>query len=592
MKQHILLLDVPNISLFGERFYSDLNAGGITVAGAFELAGHTVDHYDLNAKLNKYRQEIDNFELCDEDYQILINSDNLKYFLEINEHDDSYLPHLTNWLLQDIDINSYDVIALSVTRRSTQTWPLKMTLHFAIILTSFLKRNFESKEIYIGGHTVIKRIGKKYFNNLCEKIEAKHQPTCYVKGLIGNTDAQQLFTKSHLTTTWQIGNTLGTSSDASYTFTHKEYPKPEFKNYSDVLVTPNDFIPEKLLEQYSKLKSVEPFQLYPYKFTDGCRFKCSFCEMATIAGFEVLTPEETVDHLEAMTDRGAKHFRFFNDQINWKRSWLTTFCNEIIKRNLKITWNDSANLRLGNEEIYNAMREAGCIKLWYGTETINDTILKEIQKNVTSAQIKTNLTLAHKAEIWNCCNFIHNFPGETDEQFWELINFIKEFTGKKIMNGYQDNIFCVQEGGEYLANPDKFNIEILEVDKLQWDTIKYNEKDNKPWEDIVKTGLRKSKIFRESGILFSIAEREIRVNDFILTSLHKANYTFKEITQFYDDIPNILTNIEIENWARQIGNTTYQIPAYAKEKVKELENWKETAKTSAMVISPDIDFEK
>ncbi len=50
MKQHILLLDVPNISLFGKRFYSDLNAGGITVAGAFELAGHTVDHYDLNAK--------------------------------------------------------------------------------------------------------------------------------------------------------------------------------------------------------------------------------------------------------------------------------------------------------------------------------------------------------------------------------------------------------------------------------------------------------------------------------------------------------------------------------------------------------------
>ena len=82
--KNILLLDVPNISLFGKRFYSDLNAGGITVAGAFESGGHIVDHYDLNAKLNKYRQEIDNFELCDEDYQILINSDNLKYFLEIN----------------------------------------------------------------------------------------------------------------------------------------------------------------------------------------------------------------------------------------------------------------------------------------------------------------------------------------------------------------------------------------------------------------------------------------------------------------------------------------------------------------------------
>ena len=70
-KNNILFLDIPNISLFGKRFYNDLNAGGILVAGGLEAFGHNVDHYDLNAKLNKYRQEIDNFELSDDDFNIL-----------------------------------------------------------------------------------------------------------------------------------------------------------------------------------------------------------------------------------------------------------------------------------------------------------------------------------------------------------------------------------------------------------------------------------------------------------------------------------------------------------------------------------------
>ena len=50
-------------------------------------------------------------------------------------------------VLENKLFNSYDIIALSVTRRSTQTWPLKMTLHFAIILTSFLKRNFANSAV-------------------------------------------------------------------------------------------------------------------------------------------------------------------------------------------------------------------------------------------------------------------------------------------------------------------------------------------------------------------------------------------------------------------------------------------------------------
>ena len=54
-KNNILLLDVPNVSLVNKRLLNDINAGGIAIAGSWDANQYSVDHYDLNAKLNKYR---------------------------------------------------------------------------------------------------------------------------------------------------------------------------------------------------------------------------------------------------------------------------------------------------------------------------------------------------------------------------------------------------------------------------------------------------------------------------------------------------------------------------------------------------------
>ena len=89
-----------------------------------------------------------------------------------------------------------------------------------------------------------------------------------------------------------------------------------------------------------------------------------------------------------------------------------------------------------------------------------------------------------------------------------------------------------------------------------------------------------------------MVDREIRVNDFVLTALHKANYTFKEILEFYDNISNILTEDEMELWAKEISSTTWQLPKHVTTRVSELEDWNITAKTSAQVINPDVDYEK
>ena len=550
-KKNVLFLSVPNVSLLAKRTNNIINSGGIAVAGGLEFSGFNVDQYDLNAKLNTYRKKIDNFELCDDDYNVLLNIDKLKDFLVIDEHSESYLPHLTNWLLQDIDVNSYDIIAMSmVTPLSSELWAVTSTLHFTIILTSFIRENYNVDKIYVGGHQTLKWLTSEYQDRIFNEIGDKHCPTSFILKFAENSFGDFLNSE-----TQQRVVTL----QKDVTLQYKNYSKPEFKNNSEVLTTPNEFMPEKLLEKYSKLKTVEPFQLYPYKFTVGCKFKCTFCQMAPLLDFITLSPSNTVDHLEEMVDRGVKHFKFFNDQINFKKVWLMEFCNEIIKRNLKITWSDSANLRLGNKEIYDTIKEAGCIKLWYGTESINDDILKVIRKNVTGDRIKENLQLAHDAGIFNSCNFIINFPHETDGQFWELVNFIKEYAmEKKVINGYQINIFYAAPETVYQTNPDKMGIELIQDSKFEGE-IHYNEKNGKTWKEIVQAGIEKREIMLESGLLYSIDQKEIRMNDFILVALHKAKYTTNEIFQFYNDIENILSEEEQYQWVKSTAGDGWDI---------------------------------
>ena len=615
----VLVLHVPNISLVGKRHYNDINAGGITFAGGVESKGNIVDQFDLNSKLNAYRRDVVDFKISDHDLKILLDISMLSGYLEeqslpqnfeqdyldvqdvggsditddhiVDEQGNySRLPFLTKFLLEGIDLSKYDWIGLSVTRRGQQFWMLKLTLHFAIILSSYIKRKTNC-QLYIGGNTVLDKANSKHMNNIFTKISKKHQPTSFVMGYADN--GMDTFIKNQKPLSWfNYKNTSEIKVQHKYEFTHMNYPKVDFNNNEDVLADPKEFIEPRMLERYSKLKTVEPFQLYPFKFSEGCRFKCSFCSMATVDGFSVLSPSYTVDHIEAMMQKGAKHFRFFNDNVNFKKSWLLDFCKEIVKRNLKITWNDSANLRYASDEIYSSMREAGCIKLWYGTETIVDSTLRLIRKQITKKKIIENLTLAHKHEIYNCCNFIFNFPWETDEQFWELLRFEKKYTSKKIINAYQNNAFCVQKGSEYLTNPEKFKIEVLEPDTLVWDQIHYNEKGGKKWDTIAKDAWRKTELLNEAGNLWSFTVKELRSNDFVLTALHKAGYTFKEILQFYDDVDLMLTEEEILIWIKHIGTTTYQLPIKVKKRIKKLEQWSKLHKTSAAVITPNVDYEK
>jgi hypothetical protein len=129
---------------------------------------------------------------------------------------------------------------------------------------------------------------------------------------------------------------------------------------------------------------------------------------------------------------------------------------------------------------------------------------------------------------------------------------------KKVINGYQINIFYAAPETVYQTNPDKMGIELIQDSKFEGE-IHYNEKNGKKWEEIVQAGIKKREIMTESGLLYSIDQKEIRMNDFILVALYKAEYTTNEIFQFYNDIENTLSEEEQYQWVKATAGDGWDI---------------------------------
>ena len=268
-----------------------------------------------------------------------------------------------------------------------------------------------------------------------------------------------------------------------------------FKDY-------NLIYPKILLEGFPELANSTSVDYGTYKFSQGCNFHCNFCTESNW-DLSVNNMDSIIDALKCFEDKGIKHIRFFNNNINFTVKWAEEFCDKIIQNNISIKWTDNANLTFTSPNMFKMLYEAGCIKLWYGTETISNRQLKVINKTARITHFEQSLQWAHEAGIWNQCNFITNFPHEDAGDVDDMIQFINDFHSKGFINGYVVNVFELRATSNYHVHPEKFGIEIVDGNHEMNFLIQYNEKGGKKWDEIFEEGKQKKlKITKNRNEIF------------------------------------------------------------------------------------------
>lgn len=206
--------------------------------------------------------------------------------------------------------------------------------------------------------------------------------------------------------------------------------------------------------------------------TINCDFHCAFCAIKDDAErFEVISLQSIERDLLSLSQKGAVKSIFFTDEtINYPKERFIKMLEMIKYHNFNFNWYAFYRGQFVDDDVANLAYESGCIAAIMGIESGNNQMLQEMNKNVTTQQLKKGLDALKKAGIFTFALFVVGFPGENELSIQDTINFINE--AKPMF--YVLNPWTCEMGTKVWDDREKYG---LTYNNGHWkhDTMEYNQ---------------------------------------------------------------------------------------------------------------------
>lgn len=200
------------------------------------------------------------------------------------------------------------------------------------------------------------------------------------------------------------------------------------------LIEDLDSLPFPAWHHLDLMRYFDGLKLYPYIDIisgRGCPHRCVFCLWPQVMHgrrYRFRSPENVVDEIERdikicpQVLKGGEFF-FEDDTFTVNKARAIAICEEILRRNLKITFSVNARFDISDLEFLKLMKKAGCRELLVGFESGVQEILDNMKKRGTIEQAKKFMYLVHKAKLVVHGCFVFGLPGETEETIKKTIDF-------------------------------------------------------------------------------------------------------------------------------------------------------------------------
>lgn len=166
----------------------------------------------------------------------------------------------------------------------------------------------------------------------------------------------------------------------------------------------------------------------------GCPYPCSFCSMRH-TGFDARSPIRIADEMQECVEKYNIHeIDWFDPVMLHDRVRIIELSKELKWRKLDMIWSarariDSLTYRKANgkidEELLQALSDSGCKRLFFGIESGDDEILKNIKKGTKTNGMKNVLDAAKAYGIRPLGFFMIGNTGETKETVNKTIKLSK-----------------------------------------------------------------------------------------------------------------------------------------------------------------------
>ncbi|MEK6809009.1 MAG: radical SAM protein [Nanoarchaeota archaeon] len=159
----------------------------------------------------------------------------------------------------------------------------------------------------------------------------------------------------------------------------------------------------------------------------GCPYSCTFCNIVNMweRKYRIRSPDNVIAEMRELKEKyGARDIAFWDDIFGLSKKWLYEFCNKLIESKLGLVWDCLLRVDLVDFDTLKLMKKAGCWMIFYGVESLDDDILKAIDKKATAEQNLRAIELTKKAGIEVRANMMVGLPNETPEKLKRSVKLL------------------------------------------------------------------------------------------------------------------------------------------------------------------------
>lgn len=144
------------------------------------------------------------------------------------------------------------------------------------------------------------------------------------------------------------------------------------------------------LEKYPKEKLAFGIQT-----KRGCFLNCTYCNYPFLSGSKVRLrpPADIVNEIEEMQGLGINSFMFTDSVFNVPFEHARKICEELLSRNLGVTWGAYFDLRFADPDFLYLAKQAGCRDYVFSPDGISKQGLQGLNKGITRQDIDKTVRL-------------------------------------------------------------------------------------------------------------------------------------------------------------------------------------------------------
>ncbi|KPK05342.1 MAG: hypothetical protein AMS20_06765 [Gemmatimonas sp. SG8_28] len=161
----------------------------------------------------------------------------------------------------------------------------------------------------------------------------------------------------------------------------------------------------------------------------GCPYRCLYCHQVFGKRMRAHSAERVLEEVKRLHDGwGITHFQIIDDIFNLDRDRAMTFYDLVVREGLKLVISFPNGLRGDrvDDEMVDAMWDAGVRYISYAIETGSPRIQKLIQKNMNLDRIRRAIERSTAKGIVCKGYFMLGFPTETEEEALQTIQFAND----------------------------------------------------------------------------------------------------------------------------------------------------------------------